>query len=80
MYNPEFHHADVAKLVDAPDLGSGAERCESSSLSVRTNIQKRLEILSVFFFHLIPSNAINQSQYIKGFQTDFHPIVFFLIV
>nr|DAY35234.1 MAG TPA: hypothetical protein [Caudoviricetes sp.] len=36
MYNPEFHHADVAKLVDAPDLGSGAERCESSSLSVRT--------------------------------------------
>lgn len=30
-------YADVAKLVDAPDLGSGAERCESSSLSVRTN-------------------------------------------
>ncbi len=29
-------YADVAKLVDAPDLGSGAERCESSSLSVRT--------------------------------------------
>ena len=57
MYNSEFDHADVAKLVDAPDLGSGAERCESSSLSVRTNIQKRLEILSVFF-HLIPSNAI----------------------
>lgn len=31
-------YADVAKLVDAPDLGSGAERCESSSLSVRTKI------------------------------------------
>ena len=61
MYNSEFHHADVAKLVDAPDLGSGAERCESSSLSVRTNIQKRLEILGVFF-RLILSNAINQSQ------------------
>jgi hypothetical protein len=28
--------ADVAKLVDAPDLGSGAAMCESSSLSVRT--------------------------------------------
>src|SRR5690606_22986903 len=28
--------ANVAELVDAPDLGSGAERCESSSLSVRT--------------------------------------------
>jgi hypothetical protein len=24
------------KLVDTPDLGSGAARCESSSLSVRT--------------------------------------------
>lgn len=61
MYNPEFHHADVAKLVDAPDLGSGAERCESSSLSVRTNIQKRLKISGVFF-RLILSNTINQSQ------------------
>ncbi|VXC04208.1 hypothetical protein PSEUDO8AS_40520 [Pseudomonas sp. 8AS] len=29
-------HADVVKLVDTPDLGSGAARCESSSLSVRT--------------------------------------------
>ena len=29
-------YADVAELVDAPDLGSGAARCESSSLSVRT--------------------------------------------
>ena len=61
MYNSEFDHADVAKLVDAPDLGSGAERCESSSLSVRTNIQKRLKISGVFF-RLILSNTINQSQ------------------
>ena len=60
MYNSVFDHADVAKLVDAPDLGSGAERCESSSLSVRTNIQKRLEILGVFF-RLILSNTINQA-------------------
>ena len=30
------YFADVVKLVDTPDLGSGAERCESSSLSVRT--------------------------------------------
>ena len=28
--------AGVVKLVDTPDLGSGAERCESSSLSFRT--------------------------------------------
>ena len=27
----------MAELVDAPDLGSGAARCESSSLSVRTS-------------------------------------------
>jgi hypothetical protein len=29
----------VAELVDAPDLGSGAARCESSSLSFRTIIK-----------------------------------------
>ncbi len=29
-------YAEVAKLVDAPDLGSGAVRYESSSLSFRT--------------------------------------------
>ena len=29
--------ADVVELVDTLDLGSSAERCESSSLSVRTN-------------------------------------------
>jgi hypothetical protein len=28
--------AGVVKLVDTPDLGSGAVRCESSSLSSRT--------------------------------------------
>lgn len=28
--------ANVAELVDAPGLGPGIERCESSSLSVRT--------------------------------------------
>ncbi len=32
--HPRF--ADVVELVDTPDLGSGAARCESSSLSVRT--------------------------------------------
>ncbi len=32
--------AEVAKLVDAPDLGSGAARCESSSLSFRTIIEQ----------------------------------------
>ena len=36
--------ANVAELVDAPDLGSGAERCESSSLSVRTKFKKPLSL------------------------------------
>ena len=44
LYNTDWLHynfifivqANVAELVDAPDLGSGAERCESSSLSIRT--------------------------------------------
>lgn len=30
------HLAVVVELVDTPDLGSGAVRCESSSLSDRT--------------------------------------------
>ena len=30
--------AGVVELVDTPDLGSGAVRCESSSLSSRTII------------------------------------------
>ena len=34
--HPINTYADVVKLVDTPDLGSGAVRCESSSLSVRT--------------------------------------------
>ena len=29
-------HAGVAELADAPDLGSGARRCKSSSLFART--------------------------------------------
>lgn len=36
VFVPALYHADVVKLVDTPDLGSGAARCESSSLSVRT--------------------------------------------
>ncbi len=34
IIHPTF--AVVVELVDTPDLGSGAERCESSSLSDRT--------------------------------------------
>lgn len=30
------HRAGVAELVDAPDLGSGIERCEGSSPFTRT--------------------------------------------
>ncbi len=33
-------HAGVAELADASGLGPGTERCESSSLSVRTTFVK----------------------------------------
>jgi hypothetical protein len=36
-YNARLH-ADVAKLVDAPDLGSGVEIREGSSPFIRTTI------------------------------------------
>ena len=35
----DVKYADVVELVDTPDLGSGAARCESSSLSDRTIFQ-----------------------------------------
>ena len=34
--DPPIIYAQVVELVDTPDLGSGAERCESSSLSLST--------------------------------------------
>ena len=34
-----FLFAPLVELVDTPDLGSGAERCESSSLSGGTHSQ-----------------------------------------
>ena len=58
-------YADVAKLVDAPDLGSGAERCERSSLSVRTT-----QPLLGAFFRLIKSNTVIKVQYWQGFQAN----------
>ena len=41
--------ADVAKLVDALDLGSSAARCESSSLSIRTKINEMAPLKTVPF-------------------------------
>src|SRR5690554_378681 len=57
--------ANVAELVDAPDLGSGAERCESSSLSVRTKFKKPLSLPLNGFFHFcliaIPPSPLKRS-------------------
>ncbi len=39
-----YQVAEVAELVDAPDLGSGAARCESSSLSFRTILDQKLKM------------------------------------
>ena len=48
---PQVYTADgdVAKLVDALDLGSSAARCESSSLSVPTIICKCVNYKCVKF-------------------------------
>ena len=39
--------AGMVKLVDTPDLGSGAARCESSSLSSRTIKMQPLRLKQV---------------------------------
>ncbi len=52
-FNDQFiKYADVAKLVDAPDLGSGAGRRVGSIPFIRTKSLKRLitNVLSIFFF------------------------------
>ncbi len=60
----------MAELVDAPDLGSGAVRCESSSLSDRTIIkqtQSRAEFCFIWdlgFNHSFLAQNIFFSPYI----------------
>lgn len=43
--------AGMVKLVDTPDLGSGAARCEGSSPFTRTKTSNSFE-LEVFYFDL----------------------------
>uniref|UniRef100_UPI001F05DB89 hypothetical protein n=1 Tax=Vibrio sp. CyArs1 TaxID=2682577 RepID=UPI001F05DB89 len=52
-----------AELVDAPDLGSGAARCESSSLSFRTIIKKARHLTS--FFSIYSSLTITLVESLK---------------
>lgn len=49
--------ADVVELVDTPDLGSGAARCESSSLSVRTTL---LPIIFLIALKILKSRTIDK--------------------
>ena len=51
-YERQLRHAPVAKLVDAPDLGSGVERRVGSSPIRRTMRQKRnfRENFPLFYF------------------------------
>ena len=58
--------ADVAKLVDALDLGSSAARCESSSLSIRTKILKKAPDYSGAFLFIY----LNHSAIQFGFESD----------
>ena len=45
-------NAGVAKLVDAPDLGSGAARRVGSSPITRTKIWNKLSIITFFVFFI----------------------------
>ncbi len=51
-------HADVAKLADALDLGSSAERLGSSSLPVRTKNILLLRANSLLKTHRISADLI----------------------
>ena len=48
----------MAELVDAPDLGSGAERCESSSLSWGTKLlfHDSTEVVQLTVNQLVPGS------------------------
>ncbi|MGY5614815.1 hypothetical protein, partial [Vibrio brasiliensis] len=50
---------EMAELVDAPDLGSGAARCESSSLSFRTILYKT-QLLAGFCFIYSMENLVDE--------------------
>ena len=62
----------VAKLVDAPDLGSGVARRVGSSPIRRTHIQQSLTASSdngsqgLLFFHTHPSKAYGFKQGVRG--------------
>lgn len=52
----QLRNAGVAKLADAPDLGSGASRREGSSPSTRTKRDCRMKLFAIayspFLFHV----------------------------
>ncbi len=57
----ECQNADMAKLADAPDLGSGSERSEGSSPFIRTKLNAlfRREHLPKFDLDLSPIRALD---------------------
>ena len=61
--------ADVAKLVDALDLGSSAARRESSSLSIRTKIYEMAPLKMVpFLFNSLQINYFNSVTNLTWFR------------
>ena len=55
-----FFYAQVVKLVDTPDLGSGAARCVGSSpiLGTLPNVLSEMARCSVFFYAQIPAEIV----------------------
>ena len=60
----------MAKLVDAPDLGSGIERCESSSLLGGTNIMivKEYKVINASYdeFHKVVAQLLSEGWQPQG--------------
>ena len=52
IYRFYYRPAGVVKLVDTPDLGSGASRCEGSSPFTRTT-QKPLMSQGLFLLYIL---------------------------
>ena len=61
--------AGVAKLVDAPDLGSGAARRGGSSPSTRTNTTS-FHQCDLSLANLRGSNAVAGHKHVDGLQCD----------
>ena len=71
MCHKETQNADVVKLADTPDLGSGAVRCAGSSPVIRIVKNPGLVRTGIFFINTkICEGEINVAEYFFGKLDD----------